>query len=410
MKHFFNDIKLLFFITIFLSCFTLSAQNKKANLQSQYNNLLNEIKNIESLIDETKSKKQESLHQLQSIFQKISYRESLINNIQSQVQYLQNNINEKSKVIESLKQDIEDLKASYAQIIYHSYKNLKDKNRFTFIFSASNFNQAIQRFSYLRAYSKYRKQQANLIQQTLVDLAMQLETLEAEKKVKEGLLKEEQAQSQQLLSEKKSKDSLVKKLQQDEASLKKQIQEKNKAAQKLNNEIQKIIEEEIRLATEKAKKEAAKKGTEVLKLTPEEQLLSDNFVSNKGKLPWPVLKGHIIEQFGTHPHPTLKDVKINNNGIDIKTEKEADVRVIFNGIVVSAFYLPTTQNSVIIKHGEYFSVYSHLKSVNVKAGDNLTVKQNIGKAYTNSDDNVTKIHLEIWKGTQKTNPELWISK
>lgn len=386
---------------------------QKSKLQNQYNQLLGEIKNIENLLKKTKSEKEQSLSQLMSITQKISARQSLINNIKSQVQYLQNSIDENKKIVDTMQKDLEELKKSYADMVYNSYRKIHTKNQLNFIFSADNFNQALQRYSYLKTYSKYRQNQAELIKKTIADIQVKIDLLESEKKEKQALLDEEVEQNNLLLSEKAEKDSLLKKLQSDEAELMKQAKEKNAAAQKLNNEIQKIIEEEIRLAKEKAAKDAKAKGAaapkaDAIALTPEEKLISTDFANNKGKLPWPVAKGHIIERFGEHPHPTLKDVKINNNGIDIRTETESEVRSIFDGTVVSTFYMPTTQNSVIIKHGEYYTVYSNLKSVNVKANDKVSTKQIIGKAYSGSG--ITKVHLEVWKGTVKTNPELWISK
>ncbi len=162
---------------------------------------------------------------------------------------------------------------------------------------------------------------------------------------------------------------------------------------------------------EKAKKAAIAKGEKPsvgLALTPDEKQLSKDFINNLGKLPWPVTKGFIVSKFGKHEHESLKNVYTNNNGIDIKTEAGTDVRAVFSGTVVNSFYLPATQNSVIVKHGEYFSVYSNLKSVSVKAGEKIATKQSIGLAYT--QDDLTKVHLEIWKGMEKTNPELWLSK
>lgn len=400
---------------LFLPQISLFAQTsaQKSKLQNQYNQLLGEIKNIENLLKKTKSEKEQSLSQLMSITQKIAARQSLINNIKSQVKYLQNSIDENKKIVDTMQKDLEELKKSYSDMVYNSYRKIHTKNQLNFIFSADNFNQALQRYSYLKTYSKYRQNQAELIKKSIADIQVKIDLLELEKKEKQALLDEEVEQNNLLLSEKAEKDSLLKKLQSDEAELMKQAKEKNAAAQKLNNEIQKIIEEEIRLAKEKAAKDAKAKGAaapkaDAIALTPEEKLISTDFANNKGKLPWPVAKGHIIERFGEHAHPTLKDVKINNNGIDIRTETESDVRSIFDGTVVSTFYMPTTQNSVIIKHGEYYTVYSNLKSVNVKANDKVSTKQNIGKAYSGSG--ITKVHLEVWKGTVKTNPELWISK
>ena len=168
------------------------------------------------------------------------------------------------------------------------------------------------------------------------------------------------------------------------------------------------IKEEILAAEAKAKKQATNKTAEGTAYAEKEIKLSKDFVNNKGKLPWPVNAGHVVEKFGTHPHPTLPKVMINNNGIDIRTETNQDVLAVFEGVVVNSFYLPTTQNTIIIKHGEYFTVYSNLKSISVNLGDKISTKQKIGSAYTTTEDKVTKVHLEIWKSTTKLNPQEWI--
>lgn len=409
----FNFLKNILVITLFMCfAFSVSAQsNKKDKLQSQYKKIQEEIKKIESLISTTQSEKTNSLAQLNSISSKIGVRKNLIDNISNQIEFLENSIAEKQNVISSLEKDIVRLKEDYALMIQNTYNNKHKTNPLNFIFAADDFNQMLQRFAYLRTYAKTRQNQSNLIKKTIEDLNNKIAKLEEDKIEKTAFLSEEEKQKQELEKEKQIKNSLVAKLQKDESDLLKQIKEKNKAAQALNKEIEKIIAEEIRLAKEKAAKEAKAKGTTVSKglaLTPEEKALSDNFVSNRGKLPWPVSKGFIISKFGNHEHPTIKNVYTNNNGIDIKTEQNAAVRVVFGGTVVNSFYLDATQNSVIIKHGEYYSVYSNLKTVSVSAGDKVSTKQSIGTVST--IDGQSKVHLEIWKGTEKTNPELWLAK
>ncbi len=402
----------LLIIVLLLLAFSANAQsNKKDKLQNQYKQIQAEIKKIESLISSTQNEKTNSLAQLNSISSKIGVRRNLIDNISNQISFLENSILEKQNVIISLEKDIKRLKDDYAKMVQNSYNNKYKTDPLNFIFSAENFNQMMQRFTYLRSYAKTRQNQSTLINRTIEDLNIKIAKLEEDKIEKTAFLSEEEKQKQELEKEKQIKNSLIAKLQKDESSLLKQIKEKNKAAQALNKEIEKIIAEEIRLAKAKAAKDAKAKGTTVSKglaLTPEEKALSDNFVSNRGKLPWPVSKGFIISQFGNHEHPTIKNVYTNNNGIDIKTETDANVRVVFGGTVVNSFYLDASQNSVIIKHGEYYSVYSNLKTVNVNAGDKLSTKQTIGTVST--QDGLSKVHLEIWKGTEKTNPELWLAK
>ncbi len=405
---------------VLLLCATLSVlavpvfgqSNKKQELQNQYKKLQEDIKNIEALITSTQTEKSNSLIQLKSINSKIETRQRLINNIYSQLKVIDENILSKQAVITSLELDIARLKEDYANMVLSAYKNkFNSTSALSFLFASESFNQAIQRFTYMRSYGKTRENQAELIEQTIADLNDKISKLEEEKAEKEAFLAEEKMQRKALEEEKLAKNQLIAKLQDDEDKLKQQVDEKNKAAQALNSQIQKIIEEEIKLAKEKAAKAAAAKGEKVaegLALTPEEKQLSKDFIYNMGKLPWPVSKGFIISKFGKHEHESVKNVFTNNNGVDIKTEENSAVRAVFNGTVVNSFFLPSTQNSVIVKHGEYYSVYSNLKTVEVLPGQKLDTKQIIGVAYTDND--LTKVHLEIWKGMEKTNPELWLAK
>lgn len=411
-------IRGLFLVLILCATFSFLAapvfgqSNKKQELQNQYKKLQEDIKNIEALITSTQTEKSNSLIQLKSINSKIETRQRLINNIYSQLKVIDENIFSKQAVITSLELDIARLKEDYANMVLSAYKNkFNSTSALSFLFASESFNQAIQRFTYMRSYGKTRENQAVLIEQTIADLNDKISKLEEEKAEKEAFLAEEKTQRKALEEEKLAKNQLIAKLQDDEDKLKQQVDEKNKAAQALNSQIQKIIEEEIKLAKEKAAKDAAAKGEKVaegLALTPAEKQLSKDFIYNMGKLPWPVSKGFIISKFGKHEHESVKNVFTNNNGVDIKTEENSAVRAVFNGTVVNSFFLPSTQNSVIVKHGEYYSVYSNLKTVEVVPGQKLDTKQIIGVAYT--DDDLTKVHLEIWKGMEKTNPELWLAK
>lgn len=398
--RFFKLVLIGLFLLLFIPI-SSKAQNKKESLEKQYQKIQEEIKNIETLIATTKNEKQNSINQLNAITTKIETRQGLISNINAQIQFLEKSIVEKQEVIKSLEKDIEELKADYALMINNAYKNKFGTHPLHFIFSAESFNQAIQRFTYLSSYAKTRKNQSELIEKTKADLAAKIIKIEEEKAAKTVYLEEEIKQRDVLKFEKEQKNTLISKLQSNESELKNQVKEKNATAEKLNAEIEKIIAESI-----KKSKEASSTGT--LNLTPEEKQLSTNFVSNMGKLPWPVEKGFVISKFGKHQHPTLPSVYTNNNGVDIQTEENAAVRALFNGTVVNSFYLPSTQNSVIIKHGEYFTVYSNLKVVDVKAGDKIKTKQAIGTAFT--QDGLTKVHIEVWKGTQKSNPMLWLAK
>jgi septal ring factor EnvC (AmiA/AmiB activator) len=307
-----------------------------------------------------------------------------------------------------------------------TYNNLALQNQYSFLISSSSFNEAIARYGYLKRISDYRRKQTVALDESIQELENKKNKLEHTKKKKEGLLTAQNEQKQKLESEKEVTDKMITELSEKEKKMKRYVVEKNKAAQALNSKIQHIIEEEIKMARRKAEDAAKKKAlaenkpkdgvkpatvkgkTEIVLLSPKDQELSKDFAANKGKLPWPVSKGNIIGQFGKHEHPTLKGVFIENNGVDIKAADGLYGRSIFTGSVVSVFTLPTTQTCIIIKHGEYFSVYSNISSALVKSNDNIITKQTLGSLATDHSDSQTKIHLEIWKGKDKLNPVEWL--
>jgi septal ring factor EnvC (AmiA/AmiB activator) len=392
-----------------------STQKKKEQLQQQMQKLQDEIKNIEAAIKNTSAKKQKSMSEILSLQAMIQSREKLIGNISNQVGNLDETISETELDIQEKSAGVEEMKKDYAVMLRKAYQNNTLQNELAFLFSASDFFEAVRRYNYLTKISEYRRNQAKVIQQSIAELVEKKEKLETNKEKKLHLLEQQTAQKTKLEDEKKEKDGAIAKLQEKEKRLRKQIDEKNKAAAQLNSRIQAIIEDEIRQARKKAEAAnknnttAATKKNDEMPLTPEEQLVSKNFSNNIGKLPWPVTKGHIVSQFGKHEHPVIKGVMIENNGVDIKTEPGAEARAVFGGKVVSIFFLPTTQNCVIVKHGDYFTVYSNIENVAVKANDDISVKQSLGKLHTDKNDELTKVHLEIWRGKEKMNPQVWLA-
>jgi len=399
----------------------LTTKQKKEQLQQQMKKLQDEIKLIEAAIKNTSAKKEKSISEILSLQAKIRSREKLIKNIGSQINGLDEDIIETEQDIENKGKEVDKMKADYAQMLRKSYANIALQNQVVFILSAPTFYDAYRRYNYLLRVADYRREQAKKVQQLIVELNARKEDLQQTKDLKEGLLHQQTMQKEKMEDEKKEKDQAVALLQEKEKRLRKQAADKNKAAQQLNNKIQNIIEEEIRAARKKAEEEAKrnkktttnvvvnKKTNEVMPLTPEEQTLSHNFSSNQGKLPWPVVRGHIVAQFGKHEHPLLKGVMVENNGVDIKTDAGTEARAIFGGTVVSVFSLPTTQTCVIVKHGEYFTVYSNIENATVKPNQVITIKQSLGKLHTDKTESLTKVHLEIWKGKDKMDPEDWLA-
>ncbi len=383
--------------------------------------LQDEIKTIEAALKNNNVKKEKSMGEILSLQAKIKSRENLIGNINSQISNLDETIDKTQVEISAQSIEVEKMKADYARMLCTSYANTTLQNQTAFILSSTSFYNALHRYNYLLKIAEYRRGQAKAIQISINELKQKKDNLVDTKEQKENLLVKQTAQKEELESEKKEKDAAVSLLLEKEKKLRKAQVEKNKAAEKLNGRIQAIIEDEIRQARKKAEEQArkypgttkdvsVKKGTnETMPLTPAEQALSKDFQNNQGKLPWPVERGHIVSHFGKHEHPLIKHVMVENNGVDVKTEAGADARTVFGGTVVSVFYLPTTQNCVIIKHGEFFTVYSNIETVSVKTNQTISTKQSLGKLHTDKNEDLTKVHLEIWKGKDKMDPELWLA-
>jgi murein DD-endopeptidase MepM/ murein hydrolase activator NlpD len=237
-----------------------------------------------------------------------------------------------------------------------------------------------------------------------------MEDLASIKNEKNKLLVTEQGQREQLTLEREEKNKSVQTLSKKEKELQKTLKEKEAAAKKLQQAIESIIAEEIRLANERASKTggvAVKSG--LFALTPEEKIISDNFLSNRGKLPWPLEQAIISSTFGEHPHPVLKNVKTQNNGIDLLTQAGSEARSVFNGVVTRVMNVPNNNNVVIIRHGEFLSVYSNLDQVYVKIGEKVATKQKIGTVFTNKADSKTELHFEMWQSKTLLNPEDWLA-
>lgn len=385
-------------------------QDKKSQLQARKAKIEEEINYTNKLLSETKKNKQASLNQLVLLNKKISKRQELINAISGEIGQIDQKINQTNDTIAELTETIKNLKEEYSKMIYYAQKNRSSYTRLMFIFSAENFNQAYQRLKYFQQYSSYRQNQVRVIKETQALLAEKVALLQKQKGDKVQLKTMEESEKQKLSKEKTEQDQTVRKLTQKEKDLLKKLRENEKAAKKLQKAIEDLIAEEIRKAKESAKKAGTKPTSEnTFGLTPSELKLSSTFAGNKGNLPWPTERGVISATFGEHPHPVLKGIKTKNNGIDITTSGGAVARAVFDGEVTSIMSLPSYNNVIIIKHGEFLTVYSNIGQVYVKKGDKVTTKQKLG-AIDTDDTGRTKLHFELWKGKVLQNPEAWIIK
>jgi septal ring factor EnvC (AmiA/AmiB activator) len=402
--------------TIFLFSFFLlittrgfGQRQTKKDLINKKKQLQKEIEYTNELLAETKKNKKLSLNQLVTLNKKISAREELIATINTEIIVLNRQIKANNESINGLQKDLVKLKAEYAKMIYYAYKNRDSYNRLMFVFASADFEQAFMRLKYLQQYSDYRHKQAEMIVSTEKNLNSKIQDLQVKKSDKGLLLGSQETEKKHLTVEKTEKEQVFSELQEQESKLKRDLEKKKRDAEKLQQAIQRVIEKEL----EKAQAEAAKANKpkpQKLVLTPESQLLSNSFASNKGKLPWPVVKGVISERFGVHPHPLMKDVDINNNGVDISTNNGSVVRAVFDGEVKAVVSMPGAGQFVLVRHGEFFTIYSNLKDIYVKVGDKVKTKENLGSILFDDEDSKTVMHFEVWKGQVKLDPEDWLYK
>jgi septal ring factor EnvC (AmiA/AmiB activator) len=376
----------------------------KATLEENKKKVEDEIKYTSRLLERVRKSKSSSVNEISILNNQIGKREELIATLNSEIYFINVQIEKNEDSIRILSKELELLKEDYARMIFSAFKNSNLYNRIMFVFAAEDFNQAYQRVKYFQYYNTFRKNQATLINNTKEEIANKTIELNRGREEKKELLAQVEDEKYNMLREKDEKDNTLAVLKSREKELKKTLTEKEKAARKLQKAIEEIIAEELRKAAELNRAE----GT--FSLTPEEMLLSDNFASNMGKLPWPLEKGIISETFGEHRHPVLPKVKVKNNGIILLTDQGSDARAVFSGKVTRVISVPNNNNVVIIRHGEYLTVYSNLDQVYVKQGDEVEIKQAIGKVFTNPDESKTELEFQVWKSKTLLNPTNWLAK
>jgi len=419
---------------------------KKDVLENKKKKINDEINEINSMLSETKGNKKKSIIELVHINIKLEKRLDLINTINAQLRDLNKEIKQNDIQIQQLKNNLEKLKAQYARMIIISQRNQDSYSALMFLFAAENFNQAYSRLKYMQQYSEFRKKQAAEIINTQTLLLGKLNELKAQRHEKNVLLGNEVEEKQMLSSEKTEKEQLLTELQKKEKELKIELEKKKQDAVQLQLAIKRMIDAEIKrkaeeaapkgevlvAASKKAREEKAKeekkrktKNTDknetpsplkpekkenptVPELTLEAEALSADFSNNRGKLPWPVAKGIICETYGEHEHPAIKGFMMFNNGVEICSTKGMQARAVFEGEVTGIAISPTGGKLVIIRHGEYLSVYSNLGDVMVKTGQKVNVKQPLGFVMYNEDEGKTSMNLQIWKGQKPMDPGGWL--
>jgi len=387
-----NRATLFVFILTTFTGLAAFAQNERENLESQKKALQKKIQETQIILSQTSSQKTSSLGRLLALNQQIQTRNSLMGAIKGEVSLLDQDLNENLDIINSMQEDLQLLKNEYAAMIYSSYKSGKGFSELTFLFASSTFNQLFMRVKYLNQYADARKKQVQQIEIVQVSLAEQNLEIDVQRKDKQSLLNEELSQNTELVDLRGQQRSLVNKLSKEESCIKKQLNTQREAEKILSGRIDSIIEAERMAATLSSVDMSALTGA---------------FTLEKGKLPWPVSEGFVSSKYGTHKHPTLKRITINNDGIDIQTSQNATVRAVFPGKVIGIMSVSGLGNTVIIQHGDYFTAYSKLKSVVVKKNDEVQSLQELGQVLTDSE-NLSEVKFRIHDTKGSVNPESWL--
>ena len=394
----------LFGLTILAQ--TANAQDQRQqNLENQRKLLQEEIKQINKLLFSNEKQKKSVLTEFEDLSLKIDVRGRLIRVTNEQANRLTQKISVNQRIIGQQRKDLENLKKDYSEMIRKSYQSDSGQSRMMFLFSSESFLQAYKRSQYLNQYTSFRKKQGELIVEKTKTLQQLNTDLLAQKLKKEELVKENKTAQHQYKNEQSSQQQLIKALKKKERSFVFQIKKKQKKAAAINKEIQRLIREAIAASNKAAGKNL---NAKVFTLTPEDQLISDNIIANKGKLPWPVEQGVVVQKFGKQPHPVVKTTMIQSNGVTIATPQSSEARAVFEGKVMSIIGFKGSNPTVLIQHGNYITTYSNLSEVYVIKGQKVKAKEKIGKVFTNPETGKTELKFSVFKNSSPTNPKSWI--
>jgi len=406
------------FVLLFLLAFTLGVaqpSDKQRQLEEQKQQIQKEIATFKQLLQNETKKEKSVLNEIAAQKARIRLSEKLISTTAKQKRLLDDDIYLTQLEINKLNRELTVLKDDYAKMIVKSYKSRNDQSRVMFVLSSQNFLQAYKRIQYMKQYAGFRKMQGDEIQEKQENLKQAVTRLESSKKEKEKVLAESEAEKKELEIQKQEQEKLVKLIQKDKKKYAADINKKQQEAKAIDAQIKKLLAEAI---AEANRKNAAKTGTKAptgaeasskFVLTPEGKIVSDNFKANKGKLPWPVEKGYVFNKFGIRPHPTEKNLTINNSGVEIATESGSNARAVFEGEVLQIQVIKGTNRKIlIIQHGDFMTIYQNLETVNVRTGDKVSFKQNLGRIATDASGKAI-IKFLITQNVTTLNPELWLA-
>ncbi|WP_246601642.1 murein hydrolase activator EnvC family protein [Hymenobacter profundi] len=409
----------------------------KAQLERERRTTLRRIKETSRILAQTQEKKQASIGQLNALKEKLTVQQGVIRNISTELKTVETDVRQTEGQVQQTQQSLEQLRAEYARMIYAASKTANSYNRIMLLFAADSFNSFLRRLRYVRQYSEVRQAQAAQISATQQKLSRQLTNLNEQRQQKSTLLSNQLTEKKNLISLKTQQDQVVTKLSQQEEKLGQELARRQQAVQRLDNLIAQRVREEIARAaraaaaaraaranaarsgvrggaggtsrTSAAEEDAAASRVNRVTLTPETAALSSSFADNQGRLLWPVARGFISQHFGRHAHPVLKNVVVENRGVDIQTNAGEPVRAIFDGKVLTVSSVPGMNNIVMIQHGEYFTVYAKLRSVSVQEGQVVKARATIGTVQTNSEG-TSEVQFQLWRNSANLNPENWLGR
>ena len=382
-----------------------SQSKKQQELEERRRELTREIQQIGALLFEGKKEQKSVLSVVEDLDFKIKVRKNLISITNQQANLLTREINSNQTKITKLRAKLKALKADYAKMIVKSYKSRADQSKLMFLLSSANFQQAYKRLQYIKQYANYQKLQAELIKTETAKMQQLNIELVTQKKNKQTLIEDNKMAKSILDKERVQQNSLIKDIKNNLSKFTAQIKTKQRESNKIDKQIRKIIQAAIAASNKKAGKSSKSK---VFSLTPEQKILAANFTSNKGKLPWPVANGVVKLRYGNNPSPIDRSLTIKSNGVRIATNKDEEVRAVFEGVVQGIMTPKNGNNTIMIRHGNYITVYKNLSKFYVQKGDKVTTKQVIGEVITNKASGESILSFGIYKDSSIQNPSQWI--
>ena len=401
-------MKYLQYIFVFLIvCASQQAFTQtRVELEAKRQAIQQEIDEINKIIRTTETKGRSALSEFEDLQNRIKATERLIQVNNQEANLLTREITSNANKIDRFRNELIQLKDDYEQMIQKSYRSKSNKSRIMFLFSSESFLQAYKRIQYMKQFAQYRKKQGVEVMAQTKALQNLNSTLFEQRRDQEKILAENHRTKSRLVSDKNTQEQLLASINKQKKKYALELNQKQKEVSRIDREIDRLIREAIAKENKKVGSDA--KAT--FELTPEAKALAKDFANNKGKLPWPVKSGVVSMRFGERPHPIVKTIKIMSNGVRIDTEKNGTARAVFEGEVSQVSKIPGANVVVMVRHGDYLSIYNNLQKVFVKSGDKVERGEELGEIGINSSSGKTTLIFQLFKNTSKLNPEQWIYK